>query len=337
MDRLRASPVTFVLAAINVAYFLWVERHGSSTDLATLVRFGAVEQMHVRAGDYWRLASYMILHIGWGHLLLNTWAGMSWCAVVERAMGPWRFLLVYVLAGLGGGASCALFSPNAVTAGASGAMFGVIGSLLAIRYRTLGSFAAFAADRGVRATLGQIAIWTLLGVYAIRMSQSAHFGGFFTGALVTLVMMVRARRALAWAAFTLAFLAFTAAATRPWELGRARGTSVDFAQVKIDRLGRPTENAAIVLLAARPACESGIERACVVDAIARLDPDDHPLCVRTYEVFERACTRGDADACAGQGMQLGMGCGVPEDLDRGRALLERACESGSAYACALKL
>jgi len=316
---------------------VWIERHGSSTDIDTLLRFGAVEPMHVRAGEYWRIASYMIVHIGWGHLLLNTWAGVSWSAVVERALGGWRFLLVYVLAGIGGGAACAAFS-HSVTAGASGAMFGIIGALLAIRYRTLGSFAAFSKDRGVRATLGQIAIWTVLGIVALPMSQSAHFGGFITGALATLVLMLP-RRGAAWAAFSVALLGLCLAATRPWDLAQSRAatTTVDFATVKIGRLGQPKEHPEIVAPAAKAACKRGGERACVVQLIGALDPEDHPGCVRAYPVFEQACMHGDVDGCAGQGFLLGIGCGIPQELPRAMELLERSCEMGSEYGCELKL
>lgn len=322
---------------MNVAYFLWVERHGNSTDGGTLLRFGAVEPFHVRAGEYWRIASYMILHIGWGHLLLNTWAGVSWCTVVERALGGWRFLLVYVLAGIGGGAACAAFS-HAVTAGASGAMFGIIGALLAIRYRTLGSFEAFTKDRGVRATVGQIAIWTVLGIVAIPMSQSAHFGGFITGGLATLAQL-RLRRAPAWAAFSVALLALCVAATRPWELMQTRAamTNVDFPAVKVGRMGRPKEQPEVVEAAAKRACERGVERACVIHYIGSLDPADRPRCARAYTTFEAACSHGDADGCAGQGFLLGLGCGIPQDLDKGMELLERGCDLGSEYGCELKL
>src|SRR6478672_1717596 len=93
IDRLKASPITFAILVINVAWFLWAEHHGSTETNAVLLRFGAVEPIHVWTGEYWRVASYMFLHIGWVHLLWNSYAGFSICAGVERALGQRRFLL----------------------------------------------------------------------------------------------------------------------------------------------------------------------------------------------------------------------------------------------------
>ena len=99
-ERLRGAPVTVGLTAINVAFFLLAESSGSTRDASTLLRFGAVESQHVWAGQYWRLASYMFLHIGWAHLLWNSYASFGWCVRVERTLGHGRFLAVYLLSGL---------------------------------------------------------------------------------------------------------------------------------------------------------------------------------------------------------------------------------------------
>ena len=215
VQRLRAAPVSYALAIINILYFVWLERHGSSFDGDVLMRFGAVEAFHVRAGEYWRLASYMIVHIGWVHLLMNTWAGSTWNVLVEPVLGHRRFLLVYVLAGVGGGIACVCFS-TAVTAGASGALFGIIGATLALRGRVLGSSRArFVADRMVRRTVTQIAIWTALGMTILPMSNAAHLGGLVTGGAATWVLTLRERRRTGWLVFAAVFLAFLGYAVRP--------------------------------------------------------------------------------------------------------------------------
>jgi rhomboid protease GluP len=191
-QRIKAAPVTFAFAAANIAWFVWMERHGSSYDGDVLIRFGAVDPLLVRSGEWWRVASYMFVHIGWAHLLLNTWAGSTWAAIIEPILGHLRFFALYMLAGIGGGVAVVLFS-DAVTAGASGALFGVIGAALVVRYRILGTFQAWQADRMVRSVLGQIALWTLLGLVALPMSNAGHFGGLVTGVLVTLFFTRHAR------------------------------------------------------------------------------------------------------------------------------------------------
>lgn len=331
-QRIKASPLSFAIAAINVAWFVWAEKHGSTDRIDILLRFGAVEPNLVRAGEYWRVASYMFLHIGWAHLLINTWAGLSWCVAIERLLGWRRFLFVYLFAGIGGGVACVMFS-KAVTAGASGAMFGIIGSLLSVQYHNAGSFQAFTADRRVRATVGQIAIWTVLGVVALPMSQAGHFGGLITGALATLVLIAPPqRRTTLGAGLAVAFIAFTVVAIRPWE----RGAPLDWTAVQLGRLGQPTEQTERVEAEAPAACQKGVERACVVDGIANLALDKQEQCSAQFGMFSRACAHGDQDACAAEGQQIVVGCGTKADAKRGEAIVRYACEHGSEYACEFK-
>jgi rhomboid protease GluP len=82
----------------------------------------------------------MFLHVGWIHLLWNTYASIGWCTAIERAMGKRRFLFLYLASGVGAGCvslvGSMIFGPK-VSAGASGAMFGIIGATLAIRRQRL--------------------------------------------------------------------------------------------------------------------------------------------------------------------------------------------------------
>ena len=321
-QRVRASPITFLIALVNVGYFIWIEKHGSSSSTEILVRFGAVESTLVRAGDYWRIASYMIVHIGWGHLLMNTWAGGSWCIPVERIFGSWRFLLLYVIAGLGGGAAVVVFS-DAVTAGASGAMFGIIGALLTVRYRQLPTWTMFVNDRGVRSTVAQIALWTVIGIVALPMSQAGHFGGLITGALFTYALTMRVKRNAGLVAFAAAFAGFMLFAAQPW----ARGSATDWSKIKVSRIGM-VEDSKTVYLQAGPACHRGVERACVIKAILELDPREPKSHEDAIKVFEAACDHGDKDACAGLGILI-----ADKDLVRGERLLKQACTAGSEWGC----
>ncbi len=324
-QRFEAGPVTFVLAAINVAYFVWIEQHGGSSKPEVLLRFGAVEPIHVRLGEYWRLASYMFVHIGWAHLLLNTWAGSTWSLVVEPILGHRRFLFVYLLGGLGGGIACACFS-TAVTSGASGALFGMLGATLAIRGRILGDFSKFLADRMVRSTVAQVAIWVVLGATVLPMSNAGHIGGLVTGGVATSILLPAKRRTAAWIAFAIVFLAFLGYAVRPLSRG------VDFANIKISRLGG-IENEDAVKPALEPACKKGIERACIMHALLSLDLQSKANTTAAYQVFDRGCQHGDADACCGVGILVMGGFGVEPDLERGAKVLHDACAAGSEYAC----
>jgi rhomboid protease GluP len=321
-QRLKGAPITVLISVINIGYFLWIEKHGSSQSGEILLRFGAVQSSLVRAGDYWRIASYMIVHIGWAHLLMNTWAGGSWCIPVERALGTWRFLLLYLLAGIGGGAAVVIFS-DAVTAGASGAMFGIIGALLTIRYRQLPTWKMFINDRGVRSTVAQIALWTVLGIVALPMSQAGHFGGLLTGAAFLYALtMPREKRKLGQLGFAAAFIAFVLFAAQPWAKN-----AVDWSKVQVSRVGL-VDNPRETLLQATAACGRGVERACVVKTILEFEPAEKEGRERARKVFEPACAHGDKDACAGLGIVIS-----DQDFVRGSHLIREACAAGSEWGC----
>jgi membrane associated rhomboid family serine protease len=218
LQKVRAAPITFALVAINAAVFLWVETHGGTTDEATLLRYGSIEPLHFWVGEYWRVATYMFMHIGWMHILMNMYVLIGWGAALERVLRKKRFLLLYLLSGIGGGcASVAggiLFGPH-LSAGASGALFGIIGAVMALRRRQLPSFAAFFADKAIRSTLLQIGLWTAIGSVALHLDNSAHFGGFVVGAAVCWLFTSRSPRN-AWLAFAASFAALFVFAARPW-------------------------------------------------------------------------------------------------------------------------
>src|SRR5206468_1402376 len=117
------APVTRALIAINVVVYLtelgtgagvngvggWIFEHG--------VLFGPL----VQAGDWWRLITSAFMHYGPFHLLMNMY-GLYWAGtVLERAIGHWRFLLLYLASGLAGSAGALVWSPHGLTLGASGA------------------------------------------------------------------------------------------------------------------------------------------------------------------------------------------------------------------------
>ena len=185
LARVRGAPVTFAILAINFAVFGWAEHVGSTTDGETLLRFGAVEPQLVLAGEYWRVFTCMFLHIGLVHILMNSYMAIGWSTSLERTVGKWRFLVLYLLSGVAGGCasvvSGVIFGPH-ISAGASGALFGVLGATFAIRRRSFPSWGTFMADRGVRSVALQVAIWTAIG-FQIHLDNAAHFGGLVAGSV----------------------------------------------------------------------------------------------------------------------------------------------------------
>jgi hypothetical protein len=138
------SWVLFVLTAVCVGVFLAEERAGGSEVREVLLRFGASRPAHVRDGEWWRFATALFVHIGPKHLLGNMAALLVLGPALVAALGPWRFLVVYLVAGVAGNAlSYQTMPPDVVSAGASGAILGVLGALGGQRLR----FAATAAGK----------------------------------------------------------------------------------------------------------------------------------------------------------------------------------------------
>jgi membrane associated rhomboid family serine protease len=128
-------------------------------------------------GAVYRLLTAMFIHYGVLHLLLNMWALWILGRSLEAALGPLRFLALYLLAGLGGSVATYVFSPGAIAAGASGAIFGLFAALLIILKRL---------RRDTSAVLPVILINLVLTFTVPGISISGHLGGFVVGGLVAL-------------------------------------------------------------------------------------------------------------------------------------------------------
>jgi rhomboid protease GluP len=216
----RKAPVTTILTVANVVVFLIAELQGSTLDTQTLLRFGASERYLIWSGEYWRFVTPMFLHIGVIHLVWNCYAMLGWCNPVEQTLGSVRFLVAYLLSGIGATA-VSLLCHDVVAAGASGAGFGIIGVTLAIFYDWLGSWRAFFASAYVRRILITAVIWTAIGFSVGRMDNYAHLGGLVFGYLLGLVFTAKALRSgplrlLAPAGFGLLLAGTVVAAAYPW-------------------------------------------------------------------------------------------------------------------------
>jgi membrane associated rhomboid family serine protease len=174
--------VTFTLIGINVGIYLLQLVGGAplSADRGWIFVNGALYGPVVADGDWYRLLTAAFLHYGPIHLAMNMlalwWIGRP----LEYALGPLRYAMLYIVSGLAGSAGALLLDPNAVTVGASGAIFGILG-------------AAIVLERQQTYVLGGAAI-TLLAVnlaftFAVPgISIGGHLGGLAGGVLATLAL-----------------------------------------------------------------------------------------------------------------------------------------------------
>jgi rhomboid protease GluP len=175
--------VTYVLLAIIVIIWLLMEAFGGSTSTEVLVMFGANAGWQILAnGEVWRLFTSMFLHIGFMHLAFNAYALFIFGLEMERFYGPDRFLVIYILSGLFGSLfSFAARGPFVLSAGASGAIFGVIGMNLAYFFLHRDNFGQFGRQRMI-STLVIIGINLVFGFTVPGIDNLAHLGGLVAGA-----------------------------------------------------------------------------------------------------------------------------------------------------------
>jgi rhomboid protease GluP len=172
--------VTYLLLALIGVAFGAESVLGGSTNIFTLRMLGAQVNPLIARGEYWRLFSTLFLHIGLMHVAFNGWALFSLGREVEAFYGSGRFALLYFLSGLGGGVAYYLLGSSALSAGASGAVFGLVGAEIAYFLRNRELFGAFGRQRlGNLATL--VGVNLLFGFTVPGINNLAHMGGLLTG------------------------------------------------------------------------------------------------------------------------------------------------------------
>ncbi|ABC82564.1 rhomboid family intramembrane serine protease [Anaeromyxobacter dehalogenans] len=337
--RLRAAPGTAALAALDLAVFGWVAAHGSTTDPALLARMGALDHARVWDGEPWRLLTAAFLHVGPVHLVWNLAFGVPLCALVERAIGTRRFLVVYLASALGGSAA-SMLAAMPMSAGASGALFGVAGAMLALYRRAVGSWRAFLSSRDIILNGIMLVAFALAGLF-LPIDGWAHAGGLVTGAwLGWVASRPPPRRARAWLPPAAALGLAVALALRPdprWAANRAELEALHAALRDGDRT-----RARAVLDAARargndaaglPYYEGLLlaQEGDLEGALQRL----RPLASASRGPARDEARKALAAVSKRLGVLLVLGEGRPADPERGRALLDEACGAGDADACRL--
>jgi membrane associated rhomboid family serine protease len=178
-----AAPATMVLVAANVLVYLITVSQGGGLNApgGELFQRGALVGIFVADGDWYRLLSAMFLHASLMHLAFNMLALWWLGSIVEQAVGTWRFLLIYFVSGIAGSAGALLLSgPLAVTVGASGAIFGILGSLLVLEWRHTGKLAGPALT---------LIVLNLAITFTIpNISIGGHLGGLVGGVLATFAL-----------------------------------------------------------------------------------------------------------------------------------------------------
>ncbi|MFN8457573.1 MAG: rhomboid family intramembrane serine protease [Anaerolineae bacterium] len=192
-ERPAAKPFfTYVFLGAIALVFVAQEAAGGSTNGEVLIKFGANYGPGLLQGELWRLFTSMFLHIGAQHLVFNSIGLLAFGFEMERLYGRWRYLVIYLLAGLFGSlASFVMHGWYTYSAGASGAIFGLVGiqaAFFVFYRRRLGEFGR--QNRNMAFVL--IGISLVLGFSGIMPSDNwAHLGGFISGFILGYLLAPR--------------------------------------------------------------------------------------------------------------------------------------------------
>jgi membrane associated rhomboid family serine protease len=196
---LRDFPATTALLAINLTVFVGMVATGAgflNFDPRATARWGGNVGLWTLNGDWWRLMTAGFIHGGLIHLAFNMWCLLSLGQLSERLFGKLQTFFIYLLTGVGGALLSIAHNPRHQEVGASGAIFGIAGALLAgVKFGDLaisaGEKRAVASSMiffiGVNFVLGA-------GILGSNIDNFCHLGGFITGLLLGVPMGGFARR-----------------------------------------------------------------------------------------------------------------------------------------------
>ena len=179
--------VTFTILGINIVLFGIMALAGGSTKTDVLLDFGASFSPYFERGEYWRLVMPMFLHIGWLHLIVNSYALFILGPILERVYGYGRFAVLYVAAGMGSSALSMSLSRN-IAAGASGAIFGIAGAMLVTGYFHRDLIPPRWGRAFGRGILPFIVINLIFGFSVRGIDNWGHLGGLLSGMVLAAIM-----------------------------------------------------------------------------------------------------------------------------------------------------
>ena len=186
-ELIKICPVTIAFVTVNILIFLICEIVGGSENTDVLLRMGAGRTSLILDGQIWRLVTCTFLHIGIAHLINNMIVLVALGSWVEPVIGHLKYFILYMVGGLAGSIASALIDiwkqdMETVSAGASGAVFALIGAYVVMVLRR--------KIRNQRLSLGRLAFGIVLavlpGFYTPGVGVTAHVGGLLAGAFMGL-------------------------------------------------------------------------------------------------------------------------------------------------------
>lgn len=182
----KKANLTIVL--INIAVYIVLEIMGDTESSAFMMKHGTCYTPAILDGEYYRLVTGMFLHFGFYHIAYNMLSLIFLGDILETFVGPLRYLIIYFAGGIAGNVFSAWLEMRegdyAVSAGASGAIFAVIGAILYIVIRSHGHLGRLNG----RSFAIMAVLMIIQGAMDHGVDNAAHIGGFVSGFLLAILL-----------------------------------------------------------------------------------------------------------------------------------------------------
>src|SRR3984885_6832751 len=180
--------VTQAIFGINVAVFIAMALAGVSMldnpSGQDLVHWGANFGPLTVSGQWWRLLTCVFVHGGLLHIAFNMWCLWDLGRLAESVYGHWTFAVVYLITGLSASLASVIWNPVILSVGASGAIFGIAGALIASFYLGEFSLPKAAVSGMLRSVVVFVGYNLFFGAVIARTDNAAHIGGLVMGLLL---------------------------------------------------------------------------------------------------------------------------------------------------------
>ena len=188
MEEIKKEPITVLFILLNILILLVVDFTGGSENTAHMIECGAAyPPLILENGEIYRLFTCMFLHFGIEHLLNNMLVLFVLGSRLEQVIGKIKFLLIYLIGGVLGNVISLLIELRtqdfAVSAGASGAVFAVMGAMIYIVIRNKG----WLGDLSMRQILVMAAFSLYFGFASTGVDNTAHVGGMVSGFFLAVI------------------------------------------------------------------------------------------------------------------------------------------------------
>ncbi|MDO4787877.1 MAG: rhomboid family intramembrane serine protease [Johnsonella sp.] len=193
--RRKPALVNWMIIILNILIFLFIEAVDSTESAHTMLRYGAGNMFYiVEQKEYWRLLTSVFLHFGISHISNNMLVLFMLGDNMERALGHLKYAIFYLCCGVGANIASLFFHidryPMTVNAGASGAIFGVVGGLLWAVMRNRGRL----EDLTTKRLIILLVLTLYFGFTSSGVDNAAHISGAIIGFLLSMILYRKPRR-----------------------------------------------------------------------------------------------------------------------------------------------